>query len=528
MLAYYDTSGYLPIDYDAVHLGKAIGSAELKKLFSNDTRSCLTQVSLRNSNLGTIALRGRTIAAPDIQDTVSAFDDHAQICTNVTGYSLEPQEAGGNKRLRRYLGFPRGRVSESGTRCHLTDYEQWLNGIVETLRHRRNPHNTFQRYALGDVDLLRDLPRHILLDLSEVEDTFETVGDGKKIMEGEPLQIDDVSQAITKGGFVLKANGKRCKVDIVFDEKSRRYLLSSSDLDGLYSRKTDHTDKRDLITYLNQEQSFRVIPHADNLIYTLGEFYQPLFKVGPAFKADLFEVSQVLVPIPALREVSEEKGAPVTMDGLPDDTLFGIIDNLGKQTPSWTDPSLFEWVDARGGSIRLQDYFGQPDLLVCDDMGTEAADFIMADSAKRRVVFIHAKANKPRRVTSASALQEVIGQATKNINFLGMFNGTVPDKLSHWMDPWKGPAGLPVEKRIRLGPQDENEAWRRIHEIIRHPLAEREVWLFTGQTLSKSRFEKLLGKPHPDAEALQAAYLLFATLTNVASVGAKLRVFCYP
>ena len=77
------------------------------------------------------------------------------------------------------------------------------------------------------------------------------------------------------------------------------------------------------------------------------------------------------------------------------------------------------------------------------------------------------------RPASASALQEVVGQATKNINFLGMFNEAVPTNLSRWDEPWKGPASSFVKQRIRRGPNDPQAVWQQIHSIIRHPLADR-------------------------------------------------------
>jgi superfamily II DNA or RNA helicase len=525
LLAYYDSSGRLPIGLDAANIGKPIGSQYMQKLFTNNISSCLTNVSLKNSYLGTIAIRARSISAGKIEETVSAFDDHAQICTTATGFSLETYDEGA-QRLRRYLGFQHGRISESGKSCDLNGFEQWLFSIVATLDEPRNPYPTFQRYASEQVDIFNKIPRHILLDLREVEDSFETIG-SEGIPTGDPLDIEDVSHEIKRGYFHVRANGKRSKVKIEADPIRRRYVLSSADLDCLYCRKADQTDKRDLITYLNQEQSFRVITEAEDLIYTLGAFYQPSFKVGKAFNPSLFEVSKILIPVPILKQISEEKGAPITNEGWPEDTLFGIIDNLGNPG-NLLDSDLFECVEMNDKRTRLQEYFGTPDIVVCDDMGTESADFILADTKDLRVVFIHAKAARQNRPASASALQDVVGQATKNINFLGMFNQTTPDNLDRWEEPWKGKAGMPVQKRIRRGPKEREEAWKQIHSIIRHPLADREIWLFLGQTLSKSKFEHLLSASQPNPEAFQAALLLHATLCNVASVGAKLRIFCYP
>ena len=109
-----------------------------------------------------------------------------------------------------------------------------------------------------------------------------------------------------------------------------------------------------------------------------------------------------------------------------------------------------------------------------------------------------------------------------------MFNEEMPPNLGMWDEPWRS-RGTIVTNRKRIGQDiDGAEMWSRIRTITRHPLAEREVWLFLGQILSKQRFEENLAGNSPAPEAIQAALLLHATMTNVASIGAKLRVFCYP
>jgi hypothetical protein len=186
-------------------------------------------------------------------------------------------------------------------------------------------------------------------------------------------------------------------------------------------------------------------------------------------------------------------------------------------------------IDDLGVSTQLGEYFGDPDIVVCDDMGTEAADFILADAGdEKRVVFIHAKASAESRPYSASALHEICGQATKNINYLGMFNEQNPPNVGRWEGAWPSDRHPQVARRIRRGSGSGAEIWSRVQSIIRHPLANREVWLFLGQTLSRGEFERRLGQATPTPEAVQAAFLLHATMTSVASVNAKLRVFCCP
>jgi hypothetical protein len=379
--------------------------------------------------------------------------------------------------------------------------------MVGLTSRRIAPLATFRRYAPAEVEVEDPTPVHILLDLFEVEQTYVTLG-SNQVEGGQELDIEDKACEIQDGRFNVVANGVECEVDIEYNWDKKEYELASAALDGLYASNEPH-DARGLVDYLNREQSFRVIPCSENAIYVLGEFYRPIFKVGADFNADEFEVSKILVPSPALADVGSEKH-PVLPDG-----------------QGWRISSLFGIIDSLGQSADLVRHFGAPDILVCDDMGTEIADFILAHTDANKIVFIHAKASSSRRPYSASALQDVCAQATKNINYLGMFNVETPPKLDSWDEPWRS-KGTQVDNRIRIGEGSGSAIWARIRSIIRHPLAEREVWLFLGQILSKQQLEEHLAHQPPRPEALQAAFLLHATMTSVASVGAKLRVFCYP
>lgn len=57
-------------------------------------------------------------------------------------------------------------------------------------------------------------------------------------------------------------------------------------------------------------------------------------------------------------------------------------------------------------------------------------------------------------------------------------------------------------------------------------MSEKEVWQFIGNTLSRKHFEDNIKDPNPRPNVIQVAYLLHATMADVASEGAKLRIFC--
>jgi hypothetical protein len=111
-----------------------------------------------------------------------------------------------------------------------------------------------------------------------------------------------------------------------------------------------------------------------------------------------------------------------------------------------------------------------------------------------------------------------------------MFNDEEPSKINSWNGPWRDSGntrGVVYNRIFRADPRDTNHTvWSKIRRVINNPLADKEVWLFTGNILSKAHFETQIMNPNPRKNVIQAGYLLHATMAEVASVGAKLRIFC--
>ncbi|HSS50043.1 MAG TPA: hypothetical protein VLX28_13990, partial [Thermoanaerobaculia bacterium] len=348
-------------------------------------------------------------------------------------------------------------------------------------------------------------PLNILLDLDDAKESFVTAEEPAG--QREYLDVDDTCCPVSKGAFNLVANGRRYKVGLSFERKQARYDLDCKDLEkdfvGLGGM--GETTSRNLVRYLNKTQSFRVIPAAPGIIYAHHRFYQPRVTV---------DFLSIFLKVPELAKISVEKGTlPGKHEGWEIGSLFALIDTLGKGTAL---------------EKRLQDV----DLLVCDDMGTEAADFIAVSRAQKLVVFIHAKAFKVGRKRSASGLQEVVSQAVKNLEFLLPTSVRVPKNQARWDQPWKSRNAdgeeMEVESRIRIGPSDKNRAWRTIQRLIRNPGTTRQVWIVLGSGFSLESFRKEAEKEPMPPEIVQVVYLMQSAWSAVHSVGASLSVFCSP
>src|SRR5205807_3082514 len=135
---------------------------------------------------------------------------------------------------------------------------------------------------------------------------------------------------------------------------------------------------------------FRVVPASERTIYAHSRFYTPILPMWGRVTASRFDLLKVLRSIPALSQIGSEKGQRCPSDG-----------------SGWQAGSLFHLIDHLGEGTGLRGELREVDLLVCDDMGNEVADFIAASTSRRSIAFIHAKAFETRVERSASSLQEV-------------------------------------------------------------------------------------------------------------------------
>ena len=158
------------------------------------------------------------------------------------------------------------------------------------------------------------------------------------------------------------------------------------------------------------------------VIYSHHHFYEPRLRLWGRNRSNRLDLQKILQPVPELATIGTEKGQRVAQgtNKRQDGSLFDLLDNVGRGTS-------------------LESRLRGVNILVCDDMGTEMADFVAVDSSQRRAIFIHAKAFVEARRRSASSFQEVCGQAVKNLEYLNPFSVMQPAKLTSWNAPLEAP-----------------------------------------------------------------------------------------
>jgi len=507
-LFFYDTEGNFC--KWLVENAKRVDPKKLQSLFkSKDSR--ITEISLMNMNLGRYSIRRRTLHAHSIEDTAPSLVDYAHFVSTCRGYT----EAEENRRTHRYIGFTRARISDhSSFRYEYKTYINWLESLASVLNsNRRKILPLFGRYASFTTPPTDPTPVNILIDLDEVLDTFEpsdTSKNKKRKLIYEDLCYDINPLGKGKGEFTFKANSQEYKVNISYDKERKIYKLASPNLEIAYVRRDNNDRIRDnLVGYLNRTQSFRIIPKTPGIIYAHSRFYKPNLPIyGAKTKFDLLNI---IHPIKELADIRSEKGKKCDLSGWEKGCLFYLIDKLGNGT-------------------ELKEYFGDINILICDDMGAELADFIAVDTKELKVIFIHAKAFKETRKRSATAFHEICSQAVKNLEILHPLSTRKLSNLKKWEEPWKSSIGT-VKNRIRICKgvsKNSTDIWEKMREIVRNPSSRKEVWILLGSGFSLKAFKNEIEKNRPSAETVQIIYLLQSTWSAVSSVGALLKIFCSP
>jgi hypothetical protein len=487
-----------------------VSPEKLERLFTGK-KARLSNVSVMNSDLGSYSIRRRMIQARSIGDTAPGLTDHAQFCSTVQGYTEE-----GNALKRRYVGLSRARISERSTAAgEYQDYVKWLNQVARELDQNVDSLNVFDRFAHHSSPPAKPQARNILLDLDGVADDFSFEDEDKQAVV---FESDDLCHDVDNGGFSWNVGGADFEASVRYDATKKRYMLASPELERQFVRIGDRGSEENIVAYLNRNQAFRIVPESSGCIYAHGRFYKPRHPLHGRSRNRQIDLLQILHAVPVLATAHSEKGRAntATNSGWERGSIFELIERSAQATRSLN------------GHEELNRLSGI-DVLVCDDLNKETADFIAFRESPREVIFIHAKDGGGSNL-SASAFQEVCGQAVKNLDPLVAYSDAEPRNLSRWDKPWTNGIAGTVASRIRRGSSygKGSEIWKKIRAGIRDPNATRQVWIVLGQGFSRAAFESERNRQDPKPETIQILYLLQSTWNAVGAIGSQLKVFCSP
>jgi hypothetical protein len=172
----------------------------------------------------------------------------------------------------------------------------------------------------------------------------------------------------------------------------------------------------------------------------------------------------------------------------------------------------------------------QDDILICDDLGDEWADFIGiatgGGGSPAMISFYHAKHGVPS--LSASAFHDAVGQAIKNLGRLSLTGEAMAAKYASWDNPYQNDGvTTAISRYVRGGTREQIEGL--VAETSTAPDVVRRVFIVTS-SLSRGEVEAAFAtaaaghalRPH----FVQLYWLLMGYFSACVEIGAIGYVVC--
>ncbi|WP_186085385.1 DEAD/DEAH box helicase [Burkholderia gladioli] len=451
----------------------------------------------------------------------------------LTTVKVDNIHQGGERHSSYYLGVGSGRVSDQMKRnFSLQELDNWMHDVAAVIQEpSENRSALLGSYAKPVNHRPAVQPVSAIIDLSDY-DTPLHLQWGNRTATVENTFV----YAEYQNGFAFVDGLPDLKFGLDYDEEGQAVLLCNEEvdyfLDGISSPEAESDGS--FVDLINNSRIKILYP--DGTSYFDGDFYQVTLPSGAGFDLNQSKLSGTIIAVPDLLNPSltEKDENSVSEDEFSTNSIFFLIDKLkavgdSSATIASHGPFFSSIADL--------------DLMLCSDMGTEPADFILSSPTK--LVFVHVKCGtsgrRPR--SPAGALAEVGSQAIKNIEMLTSADRNLkPGNWARMTSPWPTPAANPaLLNRIRLvdrcrlpntGQSEQirieslRQIWNTIADRRISPAVSKEIWMVVGNSFSRRHFQQQTRRAGQAAsESLQAFQLIDSWQSTAANNDVTLKIY---
>lgn len=476
-----------------------IGDVLAGALVTEDT--VFTQMRMGNMSLNQFALRNKSYESDDLSKSMP---------THGAGRHILKTTRIQNNDETVTLGLSTSRVSKIGSeRKTIVSLCEWADSIINGIENPYDVKDSLMGHFSTPVrwkDYKNTLvPAYLLLDFHELmnliqsehliiqykaKDDMVPIESGKFFshMYKRLSGCKTLSEKVAHQEYTCEELGGLLEV---VPQQTGIRLKASGRLDNLYLA-GDVESPVKLVTYINTHRCFYVGFEDVQFIYQGNQ----LHKDGNILDS-IESILTVFEGVPEMGPVTSEKGQPgPASTDFAVDTVFHVVEDRFRKEAATH--------------------------IVCDDMGHECADHIVLTD--NRISFIHSK-GKGSASLSASAFQEVVGQALKNIGNMRYMN--VADKVDGWRGKhFQNKTNIDV---CRLGDLDTFE--EKYHKILMAPNGIKEVCLavdFVSKSALQDAFETLRdGRPLQQKHVVsQMIWFLSAFISSCKDADLQCRILC--
>lgn len=505
----------LPSAFKTAHLGKVANERIERAIAQHD--AVFEKLRLRNMSISPLALRSKSLEARDLENTVAISSASRFI---PQAYSVRREDGV-------YSATPTtGRISRRADRAGVEATVTWAIQISELLQADDGEVSGFIRNFARPIELTAlsaDVrPTFVGIDTIGLANALYSADDGVRLIREGANGVEELQQAEAEAvlaalepAFPVVRSRRTHEVRAedgvtpiaVLRIGATRIGLRGLDLPliadiSVESRSQplgEDDNAVSLSRYLDQENLFTILFSDLALAYIDGALFRDEALVGGG--AALLAHLRV---DPSLAHTTSEKGdfAVGQVEFAQDCVFRSVVDTI-----------------ADGD-----------DVLLCDDLGDEWADFIgvRTQSSPKMISFYHAKHGI--QSLSASAFHESVGQAIKNLGRMGLPADMLPNKLAGWSNQYRSNGvQTDIARMIRGGtPQQIAE---KLDAVRAAPDALQRVFIVTS-SLSRAQVEGVLADvaqgTAPSPHFVQLYWLLMSYFSACVEMGVRGYVVCRP
>lgn len=505
----------IPSTFKTMFLGKIANERIERAIARHD--AVFEKLRLRNMSISPLALRSKTLEAHDLENAVATSSASRFI---PQGYSVRRADGV-------YSATPTtGRISVRADRAGVEAAVIWATEISELLEAENGAVASFIRNFARPIELTalpaQICPTFVGINTTELADALFSVDGGIRLTREGENGVEALSQANSEALLaaleptfpIITSRGiheVRADDDVTPIATLRigttRIGLRALDLPAIAGISVERrelplgedSETVSLARYIDRENLFTVLFSDLALAYIDGALFrdEALAGGGTALLAHI-QVDQ------SLEQSTSEKGtfAPGQIAFTPHSVFRSVIDTIANSE----------------------------DVLLCDDLGDEWADFIGISTvtSPTMISFYHAKHGNPS--LSASAFHDSVGQAIKNLGRMGLPIDMLPGKLAGWANQYRnGGVQTEIARMIRGGtPQEIAE---KLAAVRSAPDVLQRVFIVTS-SLSRAQVQDVLTAAvqgiTPSPHFVQLYWLLMSYFSACAEMGVRGYVVCRP
>lgn len=468
----------------------------LSTLFVNENTS-FEKFSLKNLNVSDKALREKSLEALDLRENFSSL--------GANNYMLNSLRVK-NEEEKTSLMLNSSRINKFGKKSGIEQFCNWSYSLVNRIKEHIEKETFLSVFAEPqDYESMKDSlnPISILFIFSKLYDDFENgrivtffirnskLGKERRFNLIQYLDSFERLLKIEKDENVFRIKSTVTD-DLELKMNNKSITLQSLKLKNIILQKDDGYDIS-FIDYINKYCSFILNFENIDLVYSNRKLFKDSKLLG-----NIEHFIKIFIPFEDLANITSEKG------------------NFTINQTQFADDSIFNFVEKQ--------FLDSSEFFICDDLGREWADHI--GITEDRVTFYLSKYKDSS--FSATAFQDIIGQAQKNLGNLTPQNYQLKSKRDFWNRSYPN-SNI---SRLRKGDNIDNFI-HQYQSTIKNPYLKRECYLvinFISKAELQNNLNQLKGGINfaQKNETIQILWFISSLVSSCKEVNIDAYICCKP